>query len=144
MRSLLLVFSLLLAGCATAYKINDVQIGMNKETVISTLGKPGSTSAKDGTEYLIYRFSETDDDAFIGLTTPYFVRLINGTVDSYGKQGDFDSTKTTTVRLETDEHKTVKVSGDFYSDLKKLKDLLDDGILTEDEYQAKKEILLSQ
>jgi hypothetical protein len=38
----------------------------------------------------------------------------------------------------------VKVSGDFYSDLKKLKDLLDDGILTEDEYQAKKEILLSQ
>jgi len=73
--------------------MNSVSIGMTKQEVISVLGPPTSTSAKEGVEYLNYRFSETDDHAFNGITSPYFVRIINGKVDSYGRLGDFDSTK---------------------------------------------------
>lgn len=80
-------------GCATAHKMNTVGVGMTKQQVIGVLGPPASTSATSGVEYLNYRFSETDDHAFQGITTPYFVRIVNGKVDAYGRLGDFDSTK---------------------------------------------------
>ena len=94
----MVVAAILTAGCATAHnatahKMNSVSIGMTKQEVISVLGPPTSTSAKEGVEYLDYRFYETDDHAFYGITSPYFVRIINGKVDSYGHLGDFDSTK---------------------------------------------------
>jgi len=94
-KSLLSVFFIALfsVGCATAHKMNNVSIGMTKSQVIEALGKPASTSAKEGVEFLNYRFSETDDHAFMGYTTPFFVRIIGGKVDSYGRLGDFDSTK---------------------------------------------------
>lgn len=138
------VLVLALIGCATAYKINNVQLGMTKQEVIAAIGKPTSISAKDGTEYLNYRFSETDDHAFYGVTTPYFVRLVNGKVDSYGRTGDFDSTQKPTVRIETDENINVQGSGDLYTELKKLKELRDEGILTEEEYQEQKQRALSK
>lgn len=136
--------TLILFGCATAHKINNVQLGMTKQEVIAAIGKPTSISAKDGTEYLNYRFSETDDHAFYGVTTPYFVRLVNGKVDSYGRTGDFDSTQKPTVRVETDENIKVQEDGDLYTELKKLKELKDEGILTEEEYQAQKKRALSK
>lgn len=100
MRHILLVVVLLLAGCATAHKINNVQLGMTKKEVISAVGVPASVSAQGATEYLNYRFSETDDHAFYGVTTRYFIRLIDGKVESYGRSGDFDSTKIPSVRVE--------------------------------------------
>lgn len=136
--------ALTLFGCATAHKINNVQLGMTKQEVITAIGKPTSISAKNGTEYLNYRFSETGDHAFYGVTTPYFVRLVNGKVDSYGRTGDFDSTQKPTVRVETDENIKVQKERDLYTELKKLKELRDDGILTEDEYQAQKKKTLSK
>ena len=87
------VAAMLTTGCATAHKMNSVNMGMTKQEVISVLGPPTSTSAKEGVEYLNYRFSETDDQAFYGITAPYFVRIINGKMDSYGRLGDFDSTR---------------------------------------------------
>ena len=103
-RLLVSIFSIAIAvaGCATAQKINSVSIGMTKQEVMTALGPPASTSAKDGVEYLNYRFSETDDEAFYGITRPYFVRIINGKVDSYGRLGDFDSTKTPETKSTID------------------------------------------
>ena len=75
--------------------MNSVSVGMTKQQVIEVLGPPVSTSAKQGVEYLNYRFSETSDHAFEGVTTPYFVRIIGGKVDAYGRLGDFDSTRST-------------------------------------------------
>lgn len=98
----MLVVSILIAGCATAHKMNNLSIGMTKQEVISALGSPASTSAKEGVEYLNYRFSETDDQEFAGITSPYFVRIINGKVDSYGRLGDFDSTKTPETKSTID------------------------------------------
>ena len=107
MNRLFITISLLiltLTGCATAHKVNNVQLGMTKQEVIATIGNPVSTSAQGNTEYLNYRFSETDDQAFYGLTTAYFIRLVNGKVDAYGRQGDFDSTKIPTIRIESDSN----------------------------------------
>lgn len=137
-------------GCATAHKISRVAIGMTKEEVINVMGSPASTSAKGNTEYLNYALSETDDDAFMGRTRPYYIRLVNGRVDSYGRLGDFDSTQKPTVRIETDEKiKTqadVKVKGkeDLYSELMKLKQLRDEGLITEEEFEKEKKELLEK
>lgn len=146
----LFFFSVLVTGCATAHKISAVQIGMTKDKVIKVMGRPASMSVKRGTEYLNYSLSETDDQAFYGITQPYYVRLINGRVDSYGRLGDFDSTQKPTVRIETDENiKTesdVKVTGnkDLYSELKKLKELKDEGIISEEEFEKEKKELLEK
>lgn len=139
---------LLLAGCATANKISGVQLGMTKNDVIRVMGTPTSISAQGGSEYLNYALSETDDDAFRGWTKPYYVRLINGKVESYGRTGDFDSTKTPTVRLESDQtvkqNIEVKGSGDLYTELKKLKELKDSGVITDAEFESQKKKLLEK
>lgn len=136
--------TVLVVGCATANKISAVQLGMTKDEVVKVMGKPTSVSAQGGSEYLNYALSETDDDAFRGWTKPYYVRLVNGKVESYGRTGDFDSTKTPTVRLESDQ--TVRQSGsgssDLYTELTKLKELKDSGVITEAEFQAQKKKLL--
>ena len=133
-----------LAGCATSGKINTVNIGMSKAEVIEVMGKPVSISAKDGTEYLNYKLSETFHHAVNGLSTPYYVRIVNGKVDAYGRTGDFDSTQKPSVKIETDENINVKGSGDLYTELRKLKELRDEGILSEEEYQSQKKKVLSQ
>jgi len=143
-----LIIALLLGGCATAHKISSVQLGMTKDEVIRVMGKPTSISAKGEAEYLNYALSETDDDAFMGWTKPYYIRLINGKVESYGRTGDFDSTKIPTVRLESNQSirqdVQIKESDDFYTELKKLKDLKDSGIITEEEFQAQKKKFLEK
>jgi hypothetical protein len=88
-----------LTACATANKMNKLSLGMTKAEVINSLGNPNSTSAQGGAEYLMYELSPTDDMAFYGITRPYFVRIINGKVESYGNMGDFDSTKDPTINI---------------------------------------------
>jgi hypothetical protein len=137
----------LMFGCASANKISAVQIGMTKSEVIKVMGAPHSVSAQGGSEYLNYALSETDDDAFMGWTKPYYVRLINGKVESYGRTGDFDSTKPQTIRIEGDQTiKHVQSGGneDLYTQLKKLKELKDSGVITEDEFQTQKKKLLEK
>jgi hypothetical protein len=135
--------SVFLVGCASAYKISSVQLGMTKDEVITVMGKPTSISAQGGSEYLNFNLSETDDDAYHGKTTPYYVRLINGKAESYGRSGDFDSKKTT-VRLESDQaiRQDSRGSHDLYTELKKLKELKDSDVITEDEFQVQKKKLL--
>lgn len=145
MKTLILVTIILtLLGCATSGKIAGIQLGMNKDEVISIMGSPVSVSAIEGTEYLNYKLSETDDDAFVGFSTPYYVRFINGIVDSYGRTGDFDSNKDQTIKIESESNVNLKTDGDLYTELRKLKELLDEGILTEEEYQIQKKKVLSK
>ena len=149
MKSILMVLLVgVFFGCATAYKISTVNIGMTKQEVIAKMGQPVSVSAQGDYEYLNYALSETDDEAFMGWTRPYYVRLINGRVESYGRAGDFDSTQKPTLRIETDEKIKqdikVKDSGDLYTELKKLKELRDSGIITENEFETRKKIILEK
>jgi len=145
---LIAMMAIALSACATAHKMNKVQLGMTKAEVIKVMGPPVSISAQRGSEYLNYSFSETDDQAFYGITKPYYVRLINGRVESYGRLGDFDSTQKPTIRIEKDEtiKDDVKTSGrkDLYSELKKLKQLKDDGLITQQEFDKEKKELLDK
>ena len=91
-------------GCATAPNLNGISLGMTKPEVIRTLGNPAFVSAKDNVEFLRYTCSfgyltiECNE-----LNQGYFVRLVNGKVESYGKVGDFNSTKdqVNVIKLET-------------------------------------------
>jgi hypothetical protein len=140
------ILSFTIIGCATAGKIGRVKLGMTREEVVSAIGSPASVSAQGRAEYLNYALSETSDQAFYGVTVPYYVRLVDGRVESYGRSGDFDSTKTPTVRLETDQavkqDVVVHEKSDLYAELRKLKELKDTGVLTEAEFQAQKKKIL--
>ncbi len=76
---------LLLMGCASASKLNAVQLGMTKDQVVSAIGSPSSTSEMDNTQYLKYQLCS--DWIF---TDRYYVRLTDGKVDAYGRVGDFN------------------------------------------------------
>lgn len=77
----------------------------------------------------------------------HYVRFINGRVESYGKQGDFDSTKDDVVRIKIDSNSTstttsTQEENDAWNKLQKLKKLKDDGSITEEEFQTKKKEIL--
>jgi len=106
MRTLLLALVFIVSGCAAiwptnARKINNVSLGMTKTEVIQVMGAPDSTSAKEGIEYLNYILLESPD-GIIGYHQAYFVRIIGGKVEAYGRSGDFDSTKAPENKLTID------------------------------------------
>ena len=90
------LIAVVLVGCATPSKnLNRVSVGMTKTQVIELLGEPQSARATQGVEYLIYRLAEGFSVAGAPheVRSSYFVGLRNGVVDSYGRLGDFDSTR---------------------------------------------------
>lgn len=91
----LIVLSVLLASCAGAPKMNQLSVGMTKPEVIAAMERqPDSTSAQGGVEYLSYNLWRDFWDRRPGdYSDRFFVRLINGKVESYGRVGDFNSTR---------------------------------------------------
>ena len=80
---LLLLFFLFFGCAATSKKINSLSLGMTKKEVVGAMGSPSSTSETKGVLYLKYRLRDgliTDD---------YYVRLIDGKVNAYGRFGEF-------------------------------------------------------
>ncbi len=141
-----------LVGCATAGKMSNMQIGMTKDEIIEIMGHPTSISAKDNTEYLNYELYDKSYSVVTGTysSTPYFVRLINGKVDAFGREGDFDSTQKPTIKIETDETITTKTDSSennkdkLYSELQKLKSLKEQGLITQEEFNVEKKELLEK
>jgi len=70
----------LLAGCASWTPFHKINLGMSKDEVINTLGKPSEASGAGTEEYLWYvpvnKFWKR-----------YYVRLEKGRVESYGPVG---------------------------------------------------------
>jgi hypothetical protein len=110
------------------------------------MGYPTSTSAQDRVEYLTYKLSETDEDAWYGRTTPYYVRLYEGIVESFGRIGDFDSTKDPTININTtnrnitDRTETRKLR----EELEDLRDLYEEGYISEETYNKRREKILDR
>lgn len=124
---------------------------MSKDEVIRVMGKPSSTSATEGTEYLNYKLAETSTDGWYGVSTPYYVCIRGGKVISYGRTGDFDNTKDSTQVIKilgdvkTDEKINVKTegNGELEQKLKTLNKLLADGLITKSEFDEQKKKLLN-
>lgn len=148
--SIIAIITSNLISCAhntSSSAISDVKTGMTREEVVSILGEPTSISAQGSRVYMNYKLCEGMCwalDPNFRETKNYYVRLIDGHVESFGHKGDFDSTKTPTVRVETDENIKTKTNGDLYTDLHKLKELRDEGILTEEEYNLQKKKIIEQ
>lgn len=148
---LLLAITLLAPGCMTpTSRLNRISVGMTKEEVTNAIGQPVSTAAQGGAEVFRYHLSTPEQVMWTGGYNEHFVRFVGGRVESYGRMGDFDSTKNPTVEVKTDSKvssdSNVKIdaSGDLYTDLKKLEDLRKDGILTQEEFDAEKKKLLER
>lgn len=93
----------MLSACGTApsaRKMNAISIGMTKSAVISVMGRPDSTAAKDGVEYMNYRLATSALDFDESDTSDYFVRFVNGKVDAFGHRGDFDTAGDPIKRIE--------------------------------------------
>jgi hypothetical protein len=88
-----------LVGCATASRMNRLSVGMTKQEVCSALGNPDS-SASPGGGIDILRYELTTKERPYGrISREYYVKLVDGKVESFGKMGDFDSTKDPTLNL---------------------------------------------
>jgi len=151
-KTILLVSILgIITGCiGTSANLNKVSIGMKKSEVLAVIGPADSVSAIGNMEYLIYHWASPKQLIADENNLPrYYVRLIDGVVDAYGRMGDFDSTKDprkVIVEREDKIQADINMSGssesDMYSELMKIKQLKDEGLLTEEEFQTeKKEIL---
>lgn len=93
-KTLSVILVLFLSACAGTPKMNKLSLGMTKQQVIGAMGTPDSTAAQGGAEYLTYKLWKDFWDRSPGnYSEPYFVRLVDGKVESYGRVGDFDSTK---------------------------------------------------
>jgi hypothetical protein len=75
--------------------LTTLSVGMTKSDVLRIKGRPDEIRAQGGSEYLLYTNSEMvlRNGTFVPNGEQYFVRLINGRVEAYGKLGDFGSTQ---------------------------------------------------
>jgi len=143
----------LLAGCETPHHappFERIAAGMTEEQVTERIGKPEKVAVHGQTKYLEYQtYFHTWKPGDIGYEY-YYVRLVNGKVDSYGKKGDFDSTRDPTQRVILDQ--TVDVRSrpsasaesnqgmttskfDLRAELEKFDKLRSDGLISEKEHQ---------
>ena len=143
------------AGCVSnTDSFNRISVGMTKDEVVSTIGAPTSTRATGKLEVLVYNLAPsgvkwTVVPAEKATFPEYFVRLIDGRVESFGKMGDFDSTKNPAIDINTKSKvdATVTQSGtgnkiDLESELRRLDRLRKDGLITDADYDAQKKKLL--
>ncbi|SRR6266498_5939354 len=99
LRIFILLIVLVLTSCATSAKrLNSLSVGMSKAEVLRIMGAPESTRATSGTEILVYTLKERTalpGEAIgpFGINEKYFVKLVDGKVQSYGRIGDSDSIK---------------------------------------------------
>ena len=135
----------LLAGCATADKLNQIQIGMTRDQVTAILGAPDSTSAQANVEYLTYYL---EGDPNYGREQPYMVRLVDGKVESFGRMLQLwdlynrpvgSPQNPATLSTMT----AAPAAPDLAGQLEKLKALKDQGVLTDEEFQKAKAKLLA-
>lgn len=147
---LIMAFCLsLVAGCSTTNSgfrkpdLSKVRTGMAKQEVIDSLGEPDNIAAQGRTEYLEYGWDKFMD-GLVGSAEWYYVRLVDGQVESFGRTGDFDSTKNPAVDFNINQKVTTEgkstsadpgAGSDLFMRLKKLQALKDEGLLTEEEFE---------
>ena len=93
-------------GCASpTFDINRMQVGMSEDQAFGTLGKPSLAIRQGNVRYLEY---ETfDQDKWFGVgrkenVQRFFVRLVDGRVESYGDKKNLDPAKIPTGWADAD------------------------------------------
>lgn len=130
--------------------LSRISVGMDKTEVLNRLGKPTRVAVQGGVEYFEYESFENSGWDWKGKRNFkwMFVRLVQGKVESFGRKGDFDSTKNPTTdinvnqRIEskittspTGQSATSQTPFDLKTELEKLDKMRKDGLITDQEYQ---------
>ncbi len=146
----LVLISTFTYGRRVAKFMKNLQVGMTTEEVIKIMGEPESVSTINTCVYYNYLDSRMDPIVFYMHETWYYVRFIDGKVDSFGKQGDFDSAKDPKQTLDININQQTSNATDMppakddpYEKLTTLKRMLDANLITEEEYNIKKTEILS-
>lgn len=138
--------TILALGCAKAKPtLQSIQPGMTEDAVIEQIGEPASVALHGQAK--IYRYESWDMDFYHHRTNiqEFYVRFVNGVVESFGRMGDFDSTKNPTSDININHKMTTKAEGDavlkssrfdLADELKKLDQMKKDGLLTQQEYES--------
>jgi hypothetical protein len=118
---------------------------MSEEAVIHQLGKPTSVSMLGNTKYLEYTAWDTDEWGNHVNHQFFYVRMMEGKVDSFGRKGDFDSTKNPAKDININQKiensdksdKVPQAQGkfDLQIELSKLEKMKKGGLINEAEYQ---------
>jgi len=154
----------LLTGCQNATQLNSLHIGMTKADVIAAMGQPDSTAAQANAEYFTYYLYS--DNGY--RDQPYLVRFVDGKVESYGRfaqlydlynrpvaggpQGPNVGVSPAAMgagQIPMVGASYATASGppaapDLATQIEHLKELRDQGVLTETEFEQAKKKLLSQ
>ena len=139
-KALLVVPIILMVGCGTPQPSFDrISVGMTKEQVKAVIGKPDAVATQGKTEY--WNYKETWD--WRGqLRGWWFVRFIDGKVESFGQRGDFDSTKDPTNKVIIDKTDKITMDSvtkfDLATELAKLEKLKKDGLISAEDYELLK------
>lgn len=137
-----------LAGCGatTTLAVQDVQPGMTEAQVLSMLGEPRRQSFADTHEAWLY-----DDAVGFGRCAYVTIWLVDDVVRSLNNftRGCFGATAPPNWDRMPDLQKLSPDAGPStnhskYSDLEQLKKLLDDGALTQEEYDQEKAKILGK
>ena len=138
-KALLVVPIIMMVVCGTpSPKFDRISLGMTKEQVKAVIGKPDAFSTQGKTEYWSYR------ETAVWPEVMWFVRFIDGKVESFGQKGDFDSTKDPTQKIIIDKtdkitmDKPTRESFDLATELAKLEKLKKDGLITTEDYEVLK------
>ena len=143
-------FALAIIGCSKPeVDLTKLSIGMTKEEVIKTLGKPTRVSVIGGLEYLEYESYDAHNRPFVVVVREnyryQFVRIVKGKVDAFGNKGDFDTTKNPTSDININQKLTTKSDGtsstdnskfDLSAELRKLEKLKKDGLISPQEFES--------
>ncbi len=77
-----------IAGCASSSaKLNQLSLGMSREEVVKTLGRPHAVSAQGDVEFLTYNLINKG----VGDMKEFVVRIQKGSVESFGERVNFGS-----------------------------------------------------
>lgn len=88
----LVVVLCVVGGCAVALRLNKIHTGMSKQAVLQAMGAPNYTSGEEGRQFLNYWLLP---DPTAKEPEWFYVLLVDGVVESYGRKGDFGTTDTT-------------------------------------------------
>jgi hypothetical protein len=159
-----LLVALVGLGCASpTFDINRIQVGMSEDQAFGTLGKPSLAIRQGNVRYLEY---ETfDQDKWFGVgrkenVQRFFVRLVDGRVESFGDKKNLDPAKIPTGWADADPKPMFEIKPtvdpkptadpkpvplpakpvpaapyDLRTELEKLEKLKKDGLISEAEFK---------
>jgi len=132
-KALLVVPIIMMMGCdGPALNLQKISIGMSEQQVIKIMGKPRTVAQQGKVKYLSY-----EETYYKG-----YVRLIDEKVESFGRQGDFDSAKDPTQKIIIDKTDKIAMDSvtkfDLATELAKLDKLKKDGLITAEDYEVLK------